>query len=116
MTNTKEYIIERMYEYDFKNNSINSFAKIYNISSKAVSKYLKEYSIPYNKKIKGIKIKRDNFGKFCLDDSCIATKSNQSHGNIKNIVKEKKPIFKLAVNNSQEHTDKFLKKIISTCD
>lgn len=53
-----------MKEYDFINNTKESFAKKYNISSKIVSNYLKEFNIKCKKSGVTVSRNRDNFGKF----------------------------------------------------
>jgi hypothetical protein len=60
----KTEIIKLMKEYDFVNNTKKSFAKKYNISSKTVSNYIKEFGIKCKKSGVNVDRNRDIFGKF----------------------------------------------------
>lgn len=60
----KTEIIKLIKEYDFINNTKESFAKKYNISSKTVSNYIKEFDIKCKKSGVIVYRNRDNFGKF----------------------------------------------------
>jgi hypothetical protein len=79
---TKQELINLLKQYDFINNSIGSFSLKYGVSSKTISKYLRENNIPYNRKETSIERDRDNSGKFIFskykkDDDRIKYQSDE---------------------------------------
>jgi hypothetical protein len=72
----KAEIIKIMKQYDFINNTKESFAKKYNISSKTVSNYIKEFDIKCKKSGVIVNRNRDSFGKFTYTITGISDSDN----------------------------------------
>jgi len=85
---------EKIFNYNFIENSISSFSKEYKICTKTISKYLNKWNIPYQKREINIKQNRDRFGKFKLENLQIAEVLQKPKIKSKN----KNPLIK-----SQEH-------------
>lgn len=74
----REKIIELLKQWDFKERSKKEFSLKYNISVKTIDRYIDKYKIPYEKRIIGIKMSRDKYGRYCLDvqQSTVAIEKN----------------------------------------
>lgn len=66
---TKEEFLQLLKNYDFTNNSIRSFSKLYGVHYNTVAKYLRENNIKYNRKESNIIRPRNPNGKFSLSIS-----------------------------------------------
>ena len=66
---TKEEFLQLLKSYDFINNSIRSFSKLYGVHYNTVTKYLRENDINYNRKESKIVRFRSPNGKFSLSIS-----------------------------------------------
>jgi len=66
---TKEEFLQLLKSYDFINNSIRSFSKLYGVHYNTVTKYLRENDINYNRKESKIVRLRSPKGKFSLSIS-----------------------------------------------
>ena len=65
MPMTKKQLCEEIKKYDFDNNTIINFSKIFNVSISTVQRYRKECGLQPKFQI-GIKKEIDNKGRFCL--------------------------------------------------
>lgn len=92
MERSAEYIIEEMKKYNFKLNSVKSFAKHYEVSESYIHKKIRELNLPYNYRIKVFRNK-DNFGRFTFKESVDCKKIKDSDNinkySISNFVKVK---------------------------
>ena len=79
----KAEFISLLKKYDFINNSIRSFSKLYGIHYNTVSKYLRENNIKYNKKKSNLIRERDVTGKFVISQSI---RNNDDEDKIKKIL------------------------------
>lgn len=79
MEKSAEYIIKEMNNYNFKLNSVKSFAKHYEVSESYIHKKIRELNLPYNSRIKVIRNK-DNFERFTFKESvdCKKIKDNDN--------------------------------------
>ena len=66
---TKEEFLQLLKHYNFTNNSIRSFSKLYGVHYNTVAKYLRENNINYNRKESNIIRPRNPNGKFSLSIS-----------------------------------------------
>ena len=66
---TKEEFLQLLKQYNFTNNSVRSFSKLYRVHYNTVAKYLRENNINYNRKESNIIRPRNPNGKFSLSIS-----------------------------------------------
>ena len=66
---TKEEFLQLLKHYNFTNNSVRSFSKLYGVHYNTVAKYLRENNINYNRKESNIIRPRNPNGKFSLSIS-----------------------------------------------
>ena len=66
---TKVEFLQLLKNYDFTNNSIQSFSKLYGVHYNTVEKYLRENNIKYNRKESNIIRPRNQNGKVSLSIS-----------------------------------------------
>ena len=65
---TPNELIKILKEYDFKKNSVRSFALKYKITEKTILKYLKKNDIPYNSRKINYEIPRNSLGQYTFQN------------------------------------------------
>ena len=98
---TKEEFLQLLKQYNFTNNSVRSFSKLYGVHYNTVAKYLRENNINYNRKESNIIRSRNPNGKFSLSISI------QSRNVPQKINKDSKQ--KIQTNESVEDKIKYLR-------
>lgn len=98
---TKEEFLQLLKNYDFTNNSIRSFSKLYGVHYNTVAKYLRDNNINYNRKESNIIRSRNPNGKFSLSIS----EHSRTHQKINTIQSPKQEI---QTNESVEDKIKYI--------
>ena len=75
---TPNELIKILKEYDFKKNSVRSFALKYKITEKTILKYLKEHNIPYNNRKISYEITRNYLGQYTFKNDKAISRSSES--------------------------------------
>lgn len=76
-------LLEYLKLWDFENRSKKEFAEKYNVSVRTIDNYIKKHNIHYAKRVFGVNIPRDKFGRYTLSDTqTINVKKTQADNNL----------------------------------